>query len=131
MQPKQTLQHDLTMRSFKLIDIGYVTVIYFVLGFACAIVYDKVLGKFDKKAEEKKSSVTISLEVILHIWTIGVLTYFARNLVPLIPFPLDGVMGFNHLKVKEVTLATVFVLVLISFQEHLREKMKHLLARFT
>jgi hypothetical protein len=131
MQPKQTLQHDLTMRSFKLIDIGYVTVIYFVLGFACAVMYDKVLGKFDEKSQENKSSVRISLELILHIWTIGVLTYFARNLVALIPFPLDGVMGFNHLKVKELILATVFVLVLISFQDHLRDKLKYLLARLT
>lgn len=129
MQPTQTLQHDLTMRVFKLIDIGYITCIYFFLGFACAVLYDKVLGKFDEKAHDKKSITRISLELILHIWSIGVITYFARNLVELIPFPLDGVMGFSHFKVKELTLATVFVLVLITFQDHLREKMKYLLAR--
>ena len=129
--PAQTFQHDLAMRSFKLIDIGFITCIYFFLGFACAMAYDRVLGTFDEEAHRRKSALRISIELILHIWSIGVLTYFARNLVPMIPFPLDGVMGFQHLSVKEVTLATVFVLVLISFQDNLRAKMKHLMNRLS
>jgi len=122
-------QHDLLMRTIKIIDIGYVTVIYFFLGFYLSIYVDHKLGEFDEAAADKKSTWRLTLECIVHIYLIGVLVYVMRNVVEKIPFPLDGYKGFVHLKVKEVTNATVFVFIFLIFQYHLRKKLDYLRKR--
>jgi hypothetical protein len=120
---------DWLLRGIKIIDICYITFIYFVLGYVTAFAYDKVLGEFDEAATKKKSTLRLAAELILHVCTIAVLTYVIRNLVELIPFPLNGVYGFNHYRVKELTIAPMFSLVIIIFQDHLRAKMRHLFDR--
>ncbi len=120
---------DLILRGIKIIDIGYVTCIYFVVGYMAAFAYDKLLGKFDEAAAREKSTLRLATELIFHVWTIAVLTYAIRNLVELIPFPLHGVYGFNHYRVKELTIAPIFSLVIITFQDHLRDKMRYLFDR--
>ena len=123
----QPLSHkDLVLRGIKLVDIGFVTVMYFVLGFLCAAAIDAVLGKFDERKADEKSVARIAAELILHIYIIGVLMYVCRNVVELVPFPLDGVHGFMHSKVKELSTAASFGLVLIMRQEHLKAKMAYL-----
>lgn len=120
---------DWILRGIKIIDIGYVTCIYFVLGYMSAFAFDKVLGEFDEAAAQKKSTLRLAAELMFHVWTIAVLTYVIRNVAELIPFPLHGVYGFNHYRVKELTIAPVFSLVIITFQDHLRAKMRHLFDR--
>lgn len=113
------------MRTFKIIDIGYVTIFYFIIGYAFAVAYDKVLGKFEKDKADTKSTFWIAGELMCHMWSIGVVTYLVRNLVELIPSPLHGLYGFNHFKVKELATAPVFSLVFIMFQDHLRDKLRY------
>ena len=38
-KPKQTLKEDLIIRGIKIIDIGYITILYFILGFLVSITY--------------------------------------------------------------------------------------------
>lgn len=117
-------QVNLLLRAIKIFDIGYLTVIYFVLGYGTAGLFDKVLGDFDTNEAKKKSTVRLCAELVLHIWIIGVLTYVVRNVVELIPFPLHGVYGYNHFRVRELVIAPMYTLVVITLQEHLRQKLK-------
>ncbi len=106
--------------------MGYVTMIYFVLGIFLAKICDKCLGNFDIEKEEKKPLYKSIIEFLLYIWFIGVVIYIVRNIIPLIPFPLDGMYGFKHLKVKEVTSGSVFAISFIYFQTHYESKIKYI-----
>ena len=128
-QPKQSFSTDVIIRSIKILDIGYITVIYFTLGFLISVGISKLLGDFNAEVENKKSTLRLFLEIVGHIWLIGVLVYIARNVVELIPFPLNGVLGFEHKRVKELGNAAVFTFVLLFFQAQLRSKLELLQKR--
>jgi len=121
---------ELIIRSIKILDIGYVTMIYFIIGLILAKICDKKLGKFDEKKASEKSIYQHMFELILYLWFIGVVIYIIRNLVPLIPFPLDGVYGFKHLKVKELTSATIFSISFMYFQVYYQNKIKYIFSKF-
>lgn len=120
---------EIIIRSIKIIDIGYITVIYVILGIFLARLCDKYLGKFDEKKANKKTIFQHMIELILLLWFIGVVIYIVRNLVPLIPFPLDGYYGFKHLKVKELTSATFFTISFMYFQVYYQNKIKYIFSK--
>ena len=120
---------EIIVRSIKIIDIGYITAIYLILGILSARFCDARLGVFDVNKEKKKPLWQSILELILYLWFIGVFIYFVRNVVPLIPFPLNGIYGFDHLKVKEVTSATMFSISFIYFQQYYQDKIKFIFSR--
>lgn len=121
---------ELIIRSIKIIDIGYITVIYVILGIFLAKLCDKQLGKFEEKKANEKSIFQHMIELILLLWFIGIVIYIVRNLVPLIPFPLDGYYGFKHLKVKELTSATFFTISFMYFQVYYQNKIKYIFSKF-
>jgi len=121
---------ELIVRSIKILDIGYITVIYVMLGIILARLCDKKLGKFDEKKAKEKPIFQHLIELILLLWFIGVVIYIVRNLVPLIPFPLDGYYGFKHLKVKELTSATFFTITFMYFQVYYQNKIKYIFSKF-
>jgi hypothetical protein len=106
---------DFLIRTNKMIDIGFIT---------------KFQTEFSNKEEDKKSVIRISLSLILLIWINGVLIYFARNFVELIPYPFDNLFGFHHNKVKELSGATAFTFVLLYYQPNLNKMMKYLTVRW-
>ena len=121
---------EIIVRSIKILDIGYITVIYVMLGIILARLCDKKLGKFDEKKAKEKPIFQHLIELILLLWFIGVVIYIVRNLVPLIPFPLDGYYGFKHLKVKELTSATFFTISFMYFQVYYQNKIKYIFSKF-
>lgn len=114
MDIKYDFKHDILMRGIKILDIGYITVIYFVFAFITCIIYDKILGNYDVENDKTKSLLSLWIETIILMWTIGVVIYIARNLIELIPFPLDGYKGFEHLKVKEIGEAFVYTQIILT-----------------
>jgi len=121
--PKQTLENDILMRSIKILDIGYITVIYIIFSIIIATIVDTWMGQFDPKAEEKKEFWQQTIEIILFMWSYGVLIYIVRNIVERIPFPLDGYEGFDHKRVKELKSAMVFTFTFILFCDYIKKKM--------
>jgi len=122
---KQTLFEDLSVRGIKILDIGFIAAIYFIFGLMASKLFDKLFGTFDPKKEEKKHIIQISLELIGMIWIIGVSTYVVRNLAEFIPFPFDGILGFKHSKVKELTSAAVYTLIVMGYALHFRAKLEY------
>jgi len=119
------LKKELIIRSIKILDIGYITAIYITLGIILATICDRNLGKFDETKESKKPLYQSIIELILYLWFIGIVVYIVRNLVPLIPFPLNGIYGFDHLRVKEVTSAALFSFAFMYFQYNYQDKIKY------
>jgi len=127
---KMPLKQDILIRANKMIDIGFITTIYFILGAIVANIITNFQTKFNSSEEDKKTLVHSSLNLIVLIWINGVLIYFARNLVELIPYPFDNFFGFEHKKVKELSGATAFTFVLLYYQPNLNDIMKYLATRW-
>jgi len=127
---KMPVLQDILIRTNKMIDIGYITTIYFILGAIVANMITKFQTEFNNKEEDKRTVIKSSLSLILLIWINGVLIYFARNLVELIPYPFDSFFGFHHSKVKELGAATAFTFVLLYYQPNLNKMMKYLTVRW-
>jgi hypothetical protein len=121
---------DILIRSNKMIDIGFITTIYFILGAIVANIITKFQTEFNNKVEDTKTLLSSSLSLVLLIWINGVLIYFARNIVELIPYPFDNFFGFHHNKVKELGAATAFTFVLLYYQPNLNSMMKYLSIRW-
>ncbi len=114
------------MRGIKMIDISYVTIIYFIFGYIVALIIEKILGKLDIDKEKKKSTFNILLDIAVNFSIIGIFSYVARNLAEFIPFPLDGINGFAHQRVKELhNVAPVFVFIVMYYQTNLKIKMNY------
>lgn len=125
MNKPQSLSQDILMRGIKIIDIGYITVIYIAFSFLFALLTDKIMRKFNEKKETLKPTWQVTIEVIISVWLYGVLIYIVRNLVEQIPFPLDGYQGFEHHKVKELGTAMVFTFTYLLFSDYLKSKLSY------
>ena len=116
------LKDELLLRSVKVLDIGFVTIMYFTAGMFFAKAFDNFYGPFDEKREKAKAFLQRLIEVIGMMWLSGVVIYVVRNFVELIPSPFDGLFGFEHLRLKELTNAGVFSFIFLFFQGHMKSK---------
>jgi len=122
----KSVYDEITIRGIKLIDISYVSSIYLALGAFLSIHIDKQLGKFNSLEADKKSKSRLYTEVLLQFSFIGILTYIVRNFVEWIPFPLNGIKGYDHLKLREISSASAFGVIFFLFQNNLRDKLIYL-----
>lgn len=123
------LTKEVVIRIIKVIDIGYITTLYFSLGIMLAKAGDKITGEFSEENESKKSTFILAGELVLCNWIFGILFYVVRNIIPLIPFPLDNVYGFQHSRVKEVSSASVFAFAFLYYFKFYQRKVKYLYNR--
>ena len=124
MKAKQTLQHDVLMRSIKMLDIGFITIVYIALALLASKGIDTVMGEFDPEKEAKKPFWRRTLEMVVLFWLFGVLIYIVRNIVQHIPFPLNGVQGFDHFRVSELGSAEVFSIAFVIFNNNIKKMME-------
>lgn len=124
-----SFQKELVIRSIKIVDMGYLYGLFGTLGICCAIGLNYLFGKFDPDVEDKKSVFRVLAEIIAILWINGVVTYIVKNLVELIPFPLDGFYGFKHNKLRELNSGVPFSVTLLWFQKHLLDKISYIKSR--
>ena len=113
----------------KMFDIFLLTAYYFTLAFIAATTIDTFLGKYENKEDEQKSTPRLFSEAIIHTFFLLIVFYFARNLVDLIPFPFDGLYGFQHSRVKERGGDVVFVFIVFFYQDYYTKKLQTLYNR--
>jgi hypothetical protein len=113
----------------KLLDIGLVTVYYFFIGFVLSALIDDALGEFNTDNYKNTSTLWIVLEIIVHLFSLGILSYVMRNLIERIPYPLEGYGGFHHIRLKEIQGGIVLSFVLLFFQKNLNDKILYLKKR--
>jgi hypothetical protein len=112
----------------KLTDIGLVTFYFLIIGFVASQILDSVFI-LDKTPIKEKSSIRLFIEIFLQIFTIGIVYYFLRNIVERIPFPVEGIGGFQHKRLKELSGTTILGIAMISFSKKLTEKMNEFINR--
>lgn len=106
----------------KLADIGYVTVLYFIAAMIFAKIFNQVYEARTAKEYDEMPIWHLTADVLLHIFLVGVVAYFMRNLVGLVPSPLDGLAGFQHARLKELQGGFILAVLIFMFQQSLRDK---------
>ncbi len=108
----------------KIAAIGYVTTLYFVFGLLLAKVFDGLYGEFKMEEYEKgdKSIFWLGVEIVFHMFVISVLIYVLRNIVTRIPYPLEGVGGYEHSRLKELQGPAILSVITVMFQRNFTDK---------
>lgn len=118
------VKKEVIIRSIKILDIGLLTVLYFSLGYIFSWLINKIYSNFDPYNNPTK--ILVFLEVCGQIFIIGILVYLLRNFINLIPFPLDGVYGYQHTRVRELTSGGIAVAFGIFYaQENIKAKLNY------
>jgi hypothetical protein len=119
------LQKELVIRSIKMLDIGFITILYFSLGYIISWLINKIYSTFDPKGNYNKG--VLFLEVCGQIFVIGIVIYIIRNLIQLIPFPLEGIYGYKHDLVKELNSGGIALGFGVFYaQDNIKEKMAYI-----
>lgn len=111
----------------KLTDIGITYTYFFAVGLIVAKVFDYIYSDLldESKTDWKTYPIGLfTLNILFHFFLIGVAVYLIRNLVSAIPYPLEGVAGYQHHRLKELGGGAVLIFMIFLFQKTLTEKVK-------
>ncbi len=111
----------------KILAIIYITIIYGIGGIYTGIFLDKYVYKklyINEEEEKKKNIMRIQGEIIIIIIIYGIVTYLGRNILQEIPFPFEGVEGFQYMRVKEVASGGFYGMFILFILSTLTNKVK-------
>jgi hypothetical protein len=108
----------------KTIGSAWVGALCFVIAYVISSALDRITSRLDKS----KTRTRIFLEVFLQFAIIGAIGYGSRNLIKIIPFPVDGWSGYKHTELAELRSIPLFVFIFMFFQVKTQEKMRFLSA---
>jgi hypothetical protein len=109
-----------------MLDIGYVTILYFIIAYILGYYLDILFLNIYGNDYENKSKIYLTLEVLLQISMVGIFAYIGRNIIQLIPSPLNGIGGFDHKQLKELSSSAFLLVFIFFFQKNLIEKIHYI-----
>ena len=121
---KQTLKEDLIIRSIKILDFAFIIPIYTLGALIGSIFLDNYVYKYikivDKPNIQDESDVQLFTNIVILLLVNTIAAYILRNLLQKIPFPLDNVRGFKHMKVREVSSGQIINFIILIFSRTIR-----------
>jgi hypothetical protein len=117
---------EVIIRSIKILDIAYIFSVYAISGFFFSLLLDKIFPIYNEKKYKTYSKTKIIVEICLQFAAIGIIVYMIKNLFELVPFPFEGVYGYEHKKVKELDTALPLTYTILYFQKSLKDKLIYL-----
>ncbi len=124
---------DLTKKHFtgfvgvKWVAIMYVSIIQVVIGILMSKIINKMVPPIKRKTVDNKEVPDESIKELLFYSFINLsllvfANYSMRNIVERIPFPLEGVFGYSHDKLKERYGMIISGFILMYYQDAFRER---------
>ena len=122
---------DPTITCIKIISIMYISILYAVIGLILTCGIDKFLFysntiKTDDKSIMEMSLFKVVFTTVLVIGLLGIISYIGRNIIQMIPFPLEGMNGFEYMRVKEVASGSLLTVILFAFSDTIFKKYKQI-----
>ena len=119
----------------KIIALIYSTLIFVFGGLFITLILDKYIFKYVYDETDidinKKTSLRHFIEITLLLAIISVFSYFGRNILQNVSFPLDGYNDFEYLRVKEISSGYFITFIILNFSNVLNSKISILRNRFT
>ena len=108
----------------KIIAIFYVAILYTIFGIYITTLIDEygIPDLFIDNHDVKDSVFKLVFETAIIVGILAVFSFIGRNLVQLIPFPLDGFLGFKYESVKEVQAGSILLVFMFTFSSVLFNK---------
>jgi ABC-type uncharacterized transport system permease subunit len=120
------LKHETIMRGLKIIDISFITILYFIVGFICSRHINAYYTTGNTNFKQTSKWI-LFLQVCGQLTIVAILVYIIRNIVSLVPFPFNGFRGYEHFRVKELHSGGVALGFGIFYgQTNLKEKMEYI-----
>ena len=109
----------------KLLGISFVGVLYFWLSVAASYPIDRYV--FTNHEQKKKKRIFNEvIKISTQIALLMVIAYLVRNVVDRTHFPLNGLFGYNHLKLKEINGGIIIAFALLVTQYNLKHRITRL-----
>jgi hypothetical protein len=127
-----SVSRDLVIRGIKIVDIVFITAVFFATGYVVGLSIDKwfvdhVFGEAeDPHKYHRDSKWKLVLEILAQIIVIAVVSYIGRNVVEFIPFPFHGVLGYDHMRVKELKTGALLTVFIVMFSYNFHDKLQTL-----
>lgn len=86
----------------RLVDISFLGILYLIGGIIVSSIITMFFPKYDEEVYKFKSYRNLTLEIFSTAALLCVLGYVLRNIVRKIPFPLDGLFGYQHQNRSEI-----------------------------
>ena len=118
-----------SLRFIKMIDLSFLGILYFLFASLSSVGLDKLFPEYEEEVYSKKDIFDIFLECVLIISLIMIIIYIIRNIIQIIPFPLDGYMGYKHSRLKEMNGGVLLSFSVVIFQNSFKDKILHLFRR--
>lgn len=105
----------------KLLAIVYFSLFYFIIGFIASLGLNKLVSKEEDNEKEvpEDNILRLLVESIVIFSVVSLIFYFLRKVIKHIPFPLEGISGFQTKKLKELNgvalLAPIFMTYQVNF----------------
>jgi hypothetical protein len=115
---------EFVLRSIKIFDVAILTILYFVIGYILSWIINKMYYNFDET--EYHNKFLVFLEICAQVAILGILIYLIRNFINILPFPFQGIYGYEHKNVKELQSGGVAVAFGVFYaQENIKTKLNY------
>lgn len=112
----------------KTTDIALSSLYYFLFALTASMTLNFLTEFYDSYTvkNNKKSLTRLSFEVFFNIFFIVFMFWVIRNVVEVIPFPLEGYGGYAHAKLSLPTILILTSVTMVFFQTTLMDKVRQL-----
>ena len=122
--------NNIIFRLVKVSDIALVGNYFFFGGIIMSLLINNILPKYDDENVDKVPTAILWRDIFLNVSLIMIIAYILRNIIQLIPSPFEGIAGFEHSRLKELSGGVVLAFSIFSLQPNLKARLLNFVKRF-